>query len=51
MDMWSDLKDRFMRGDKIKVAQLQQEIANLKQGNNKVIDYFTELRGLWEELG
>ena len=29
--MWNDLKDRFMRGDCIKVSQLHQEIANLKQ--------------------
>lgn len=50
IDVWKDLKDRFMRGDKIRVAQLQQEIANVKQGNRKVTEYFTELRGLWEEL-
>jgi len=50
IDMWNDLKDRFMRGDRIKVAQLHQEIANLKQGSHKITDYFTKLRGLWEEL-
>ena len=50
IDMWNDLKDRFMRGDRIRVAQLHQEIANLKQGEHKITDYFTELRGLWEEL-
>jgi len=36
VDMWNDLKDRFMRGDRIRVAQLQEEIANLKQGSKKV---------------
>jgi hypothetical protein len=36
VDMWNDLKDCFMRGDRIRVAQLQQEIANLKQGNRKI---------------
>ncbi|XP_058782613.1 uncharacterized protein LOC131657147 [Vicia villosa] len=50
VDMWNDLKDRFMRRDRICVAQLHQEISNLKQGNKKVSDYFTELRSLWEEL-
>jgi hypothetical protein len=50
IDMWNDLKDRFMRGDRIRVAQLHQEIANLKQGEHNITDYFTELRGLWEEL-
>ncbi|XP_058765446.1 uncharacterized protein LOC131638937 [Vicia villosa] len=39
-----------MRGDKIRVAQLYQEISNLKQGSKKISDYFTELRSLWEEL-
>ncbi|XP_058776725.1 uncharacterized protein LOC131651064 [Vicia villosa] len=41
---------RFMRGDKIHVAQLYQEISNLKKGSKKISDYFTELRRLWEEL-
>ena len=48
--MWNDLKDRFMRGDRIRVAKLHQEIENLKQGSNKITDYFTKLRGIWEEL-
>lgn len=29
-----------MRGDRIRVAQLQQKIADLKQGNRKILDYF-----------
>ena len=48
--MWNDLKERFMRGDRIRVSQLYQEIAKLKQGSHKITDYFIELRGLWEEL-
>lgn len=39
-----------MRGDRIRVAELQEEIANLKQGSMKVTEFFTNLRGLWEEL-
>ena len=31
VDVWNDLRDRFMRGDKIQVAQLYQEISNLNQ--------------------
>lgn len=34
----------------IHVAQLHQKISNLKQGSKKALDYFTELRSLWEEL-
>ena len=50
VDIWNDLKDHFMRGGRIRVAQLYQEIANLKQGSHKITDYFTKLTGLWEEL-
>lgn len=50
IDMWNDLKDRSIRAYRIRVAQLHQENANLKQGNHKSLDYFTELRILWEEL-
>jgi hypothetical protein len=39
-----------MKGDHIRVAQLHQEIANSKQGNQKISYYFTKLKGLWEEL-
>lgn len=49
-DMWNGLKDILMRGNQIKVAQLHKEILNLKQGNKKDSNYFTELRNLWKEL-
>lgn len=42
IDMWNDLKDRFMIGDRIRDAQLHQEIASLKQGNKNISDYFTK---------
>lgn len=50
VDTWNDLIDRFMKGDRIRVAQLHQKISNMKQGKKKVSDYFTELRSLWEKL-
>jgi len=50
VDIWNDLKDRFMRGDSIQVSQLQEESINCKQGSKKVTEFFTDLRGLWEEL-
>ncbi|XP_050878422.1 uncharacterized protein LOC127082221 [Lathyrus oleraceus] len=45
-----DLKERFVKTDRVRVSNLHAEINNLKQGNKSVLDYFTELRGLWEEL-
>lgn len=50
LDVWIDLKERFAKTDRIRVPNLRVEINNLKQGNKSVLDYFTELRGLWEEL-
>lgn len=50
LDVWIDLKERFAKTDRIRVSNLRAEINNLKQGNKFVLDYFAELRGLWEEL-
>lgn len=50
IDVWNELKEQFMRGDRIRVSRLQQEIANIKQGNRSIPEYYTELRTLWEEL-
>lgn len=46
--MRNNLKDRFMQEDKNHVAQLQEYITNIKQGN--IIGYFIELRGLWTNV-
>ncbi|CAJ2679712.1 unnamed protein product [Trifolium pratense] len=50
IDAWHDLKERFAKADRIRVSHLRSAINNLKQGLNSVLDYFTELRGLWEEV-
>lgn len=50
IDVWNDFKDCYMRGCRIHAAQLQQEITNQKQGNQKITGYFTKLCGLWEKL-
>ncbi|CAJ2658604.1 unnamed protein product [Trifolium pratense] len=49
-DVWKDLKERCLQGDRVRVATLYQEISNFKQGNSRVSDYFTEMRAMWEEL-
>ncbi|GAU31058.1 hypothetical protein TSUD_214940 [Trifolium subterraneum] len=50
MDVWKDLKERYLQGDRVRVSTLYQEISNFKQGNARVSDYFTEMRAMWEEL-
>ncbi|XP_058762417.1 uncharacterized protein LOC131635789 [Vicia villosa] len=50
LDVWNDLKERFAKTDRVRVSNLRVAINNLKQDSKSVLDYFTELRGLWEEL-
>ena len=49
-DVWQDLKERFSKVDRIRIANLRSSINNLKQGSKSVLEYFTELKALWEEL-
>jgi len=50
IEAWLDLKERFAKADRIRIATLCSTINNLKQGSKSVLEYFTELRTLWEEL-
>jgi hypothetical protein len=50
VDVWNELKERFSRGDYIRISELQVEIYGLKQGTRSVSEYFTLLKTLWEEL-
>jgi hypothetical protein len=50
VDVWNQLKERFSRGDYIRISELQVEIYGLKQGTRSVSEYFTLLKTLWEEL-
>jgi hypothetical protein len=49
-DVWRDLQERFSKVDRIRIANLRSTINNLKQGSKSVLDYFTEMKALWEEL-
>jgi hypothetical protein len=49
-DMWNDLKDRFSQKNGPRIFQLQQTISALSQENLSVSNYFTVLKGLWDEL-
>lgn len=49
-DVWADLRERFGRGDAIRICDLQEEIYNLRQGALSVNDYFTNFKTLWDQL-
>ena len=48
--IWTDIKMRFSRGDKFRIADLTEEIQVCKQGTLGVSDYYTKLMTLHEEL-
>lgn len=50
IDVWEELKERFSKADRIRVSMLRSAINNLKQGSKSVLDYFTEIKNLREEL-
>jgi len=50
IDAWLDLKEPFSKADRIHIATRRSKINNLKQGSKSVLDYFTEIKTLWEEL-
>ena len=48
--MWEDLKKRYAVSDISKIHDLKSQIANCKQGEMKIVEYYAKLVGLWNEL-
>ncbi|XP_057760853.1 uncharacterized protein LOC130981267 [Arachis stenosperma] len=49
-DLWRDLRRRYYQGDKFRVAELQEELFQLKQGDASITAYYTKLKSIWEDL-
>ncbi|XP_019460137.1 PREDICTED: uncharacterized protein LOC109359897 [Lupinus angustifolius] len=49
-DLWQDLKERFPKGDYFRTSDLLQEIHSIRQGDQSVSAFFTDLKTIWEEL-
>uniref|UniRef100_A0A2N9IQY6 Uncharacterized protein n=1 Tax=Fagus sylvatica TaxID=28930 RepID=A0A2N9IQY6_FAGSY len=49
-EVWDDLQQRYSQSNGTRVHHLKQAIASFKQENLTVCDYFTTLKGLWDEL-
>ncbi|KAL3337289.1 hypothetical protein AABB24_029775 [Solanum stoloniferum] len=47
--VWCDLKERFDKINGAHIFQLHKEIHSLTQGTMTVTDYYTTLKGLWNE--
>ncbi|XP_016186375.1 uncharacterized protein LOC107628080 [Arachis ipaensis] len=49
-DLWQDLMRRYCQGDIFKIAELDDELSSIKQGDLTITAYFTRLKVIWEEL-
>ena len=49
-EVWDDLQQIYSQSSGIRVHHLKQAIAAFKQENLSISDYFTHLKGLWNEF-
>ena len=49
-EVWNDLQQRYTQSNGTRVHHLKQAIASLKQETLSVSEYFTILKGFWDEL-
>uniref|UniRef100_A0A2N9J5R4 Retrotransposon Copia-like N-terminal domain-containing protein n=1 Tax=Fagus sylvatica TaxID=28930 RepID=A0A2N9J5R4_FAGSY len=49
-EIWTILRERFSQSNGPQMFQVEQAIGSLTQSQVSVIDYYTKLQGLWEEL-
>ncbi|XP_068309809.1 uncharacterized protein [Pyrus communis] len=48
--VWDDLKTRFSQDTVPRIFEIQRDIARLTQNQMSVSDYYSQLKGLWDEL-
>ncbi|XP_074300923.1 uncharacterized protein LOC141632261 [Silene latifolia] len=49
-EVWEELKNRYAAGNAPRVHQLKGDLAECKQGRLSVIEYYTKLKMIWDEL-
>ncbi|XP_074285866.1 uncharacterized protein LOC141611180 isoform X2 [Silene latifolia] len=50
VEIWKELKERYAAGNAPRVHQLKSDLAECRQGNRSVVDYYTHLKSIWDEL-
>ncbi|XP_043700093.1 uncharacterized protein LOC122650775 [Telopea speciosissima] len=48
--VWKDLEEHFSRTNAPRVFHLKRSIATIQHGMDSLVDYFTRLKVLWDEL-
>ncbi|XP_015962374.1 uncharacterized protein LOC107486345 [Arachis duranensis] len=46
VDIWNDLRHRYYQDDIFKIAELEEKLFSLKQGNSSITAYFTKLKAI-----
>ncbi|XP_074303250.1 uncharacterized protein LOC141637698 [Silene latifolia] len=49
-EIWEELKNRYSAGNAPRVHQLKGELMECKQGRLTVVEYYTKLKTIWDEL-
>ncbi|XP_074297787.1 uncharacterized protein LOC141628561 [Silene latifolia] len=49
-EIWKELKERYVESNDPRVHQLQAYLTECRQGNRSVVDYYTHLKSIWDEL-
>ncbi|XP_074312994.1 uncharacterized protein LOC141648336 [Silene latifolia] len=50
LEIWKELKERYSAGNAPRVHQLKSELTECRQGTRSVVDYYTHLKSIWDEL-
>ncbi|XP_074300947.1 uncharacterized protein LOC141632286 [Silene latifolia] len=51
VEIWKELRDRYSTGNAPRVHQLKSDLNECKQAKNQsVVEYYTQLKALWDEL-
>jgi len=49
VDVWNDVRNKFLQGDKFRIATLQEEIHGLKVRKYDCIGILHKIEDFWEE--
>lgn len=50
MIIWNDLRDQFNMIDGARIFHLNRELYETRQGDSSVVDYFSTIKMIWDEL-
>ncbi|XP_074297331.1 uncharacterized protein LOC141628041 [Silene latifolia] len=49
-DVWEELRGRYSVGNAPRVHQLKGDLSECKQGKDTIVEYYTRLKTIWDEL-